>query len=225
MIWLRPAFYWIIKTLAWPVTRIYVRLGVEGAARVPRRGGCIVVANHVSYADPVVLGSACPRRIIFMVAEPIYRLLRLRWFYYMMGTIPVLPDRPDPRAMKAALKTLRDGGAVGIFPEGQRMPDGRLGEGKAGVALLAARSGAPVVPAGILGAHQVMPVGSSFPRPRRVKVLFGEPMNFPLGDGRRPPRERLDGFADQVMGAIAELVGAEAPMVAAPPDTLQRTST
>ena len=74
----RSLFYWMIRTAARPVTRLYVRLRVVGAGNIPRSGPCIVVANHSSYADAVVLGSACPRRITFMITEPIYRMLRLR---------------------------------------------------------------------------------------------------------------------------------------------------
>lgn len=199
-------FYWIIKTIAWPVTRIYVRLRVEGLHHVPATGPVMVVANHASFVDPIVLGSAFPRRITFMITRPIYKLRRLTWFYYLMGTIPVAPEIPDPGAMKSALRVLHAGGIVGIFPEGQRMPDGNLGEGKAGAALLAARTGVPVVPAAIVGAHAVMPVGAAFPRPRPVKVVFGSPIRFPAVTTRRPTREQLDVFADHMMKTISELM-------------------
>ncbi len=203
----RRCFYWTVKTIAWPVTRVWVRLGVSGRDHVPARGACIVVANHASYVDAVVLGSACPRRLRFMITGPIYRMLRLRWFYYMMGSIPVSAESPDPGALKTALRTLNSGGAVGIFPEGQRMPDGVPGSGKAGVAVLAARTGVPVVPAAILGAHRVMPVGAIFPRPRRIRVVFGAPMVFPEPASPRASREQIDAFAEQVMSEIRRLLG------------------
>jgi 1-acyl-sn-glycerol-3-phosphate acyltransferase len=202
----RPLFYWTIKTIAWPVTRVYVRLRVQGRRHVPTEGPCIVVANHASYLDAVVLGSAFPRRISFLITSPIYNMLRLRWFYYMMGAIPVAPDTPDPGALKAALRTLRRGGVVGIFPEGQRMENGQLGSGKGGVALLASRSGAPVVPAAIVGAHRAMPVGAMFPRPHPIRVVFGEPMWFRPVNGARATREQLNAFAVDVMRAIGDLM-------------------
>lgn len=206
---MKAAFYWMIKTLAWPATHGYVRMRVEGAGRVPRKGACIVVANHASYVDPAVLGSACPRRLTFMISRRIYRLLRMRWFYYMMGAIPVSPDAPDPGAMKRALRAIRRGGALGIFPEGQRMADGNLGAGKAGVALLAARTGAPVVPAAIMGAHRVMPVGAIFPRPRPIRVVFGPPMEFVAPDGGRPSRDDLQRFAELVMAQVRDLIDSQ----------------
>ncbi|MGH9867546.1 MAG: lysophospholipid acyltransferase family protein [Candidatus Polarisedimenticolia bacterium] len=202
----RASFYWTIKGLAWPVTRTYSRLRVRGLEHVPRRGACIIVANHTSYADAVVLGSACPRRISFLITAPIYRLNRLRWFYYMMGAISVSPDAADPGALKAALRTLREGRVVGIFPEGQRMGDARLGSGKAGVSLLASRGKVPVIPAAIIGAHEAMPIGSVVPRPRPIRVVFGRPLEFPATDGNRPSREQLNAFANQVMRAIAALM-------------------
>ena len=206
---LRAAFYWTIKTLAWPVTRVYVRLRVQGLGNVPMEGACIVVANHVSYVDPVVLGSAFPRRITFMISEPLYRLLRLRWFYYLMGAVPVASDDPGPASLKATLKTLKSGGVVGIFPEGQRMPNASLGEAKSGAALLAARSGAPVIPAALIGAHRVMPVGSMLPRPYRIRVVLGKPLTFPPSPGRRPSRSELDSFAGGIMKAISDLMGVD----------------
>ncbi len=211
----RAAFYWTIKTIAWPVTRAYSRLRVEGLEHVPRSGHCIVVANHASYADAVVLGSAFPRRIAFLITAPIYTMMRLKWFYYMMGAIPVAPDTADPGALKAALRTLHRGAVIGIFPEGQRVRGVVLGSGKAGVALLASRSGAPVIPAAIIGAREAMPVGSMFPRPRRIRVVFGAPLLFPRQEGVRARRDQLDAFAEQVMHAIGSLLPGEGGAVTA----------
>ncbi len=197
-------FYWFIKGLAWPILRIYLRFRRHGKDRVPAAGACIVVANHTSYLDPICLGSACPRRLRFLISEDIYRLLRLRWFYFMMGAIPLRTDGAHTRALRQALSVLRSGSAVGIFPEGQRMEDGSPGEGKMGVAFLASRSGAPVVPAAIVGAHKAMPVGTLVPRPLRVRVFFGEPIPFPAGDGKARKEDLLT-FANRVMEAIADL--------------------
>ncbi|HET9481112.1 MAG TPA: lysophospholipid acyltransferase family protein [Candidatus Polarisedimenticolia bacterium] len=202
---LRVAFYWTIRTLALPLARAYLRLRVEGRSRVPASGPCLIVANHTSYLDAAVLGASCPRRITFMITEPIYRMARMRWFYYLMGSIPVAPETPDPGALKAALRTLQQGGVLGIFPEGQRMPDGRPGEGKSGASLIAARTGAPVVPALILGAFESRPVGSLLPRPARVRVIFGEPLRFPAGAERRASRTELERFTRQLMAAIVSL--------------------
>ena len=84
------------------------------------------------------------------------------------------------------------------------MQDGRVGEGKVGVAFLASRSGAPVIPAAIVGAHKAMPVGAAWPRFCPIHVVFGSPLVFESGR-RKPSREELDRFADRVMRAITDL--------------------
>jgi len=197
-------FYWLIKATAWPLVRILFRFRREGLERVPRRGPCIVVANHTSYLDAICLGSASPRKMRFLINHEIYRMRRLRWFYYMMEAIPLRSGATDTSALRRALHVLRDMGAVAIFPEGQRMQDGRVGEGKVGVAFLAARSGAPVVPAAIIGAHRAMPVGATLPNLSPIRVVFGEPLRF-ASSSRRPAREELESFAETVMKAIAQL--------------------
>ncbi|MBI3449409.1 MAG: 1-acyl-sn-glycerol-3-phosphate acyltransferase [Acidobacteria bacterium] len=198
------AFYWSVKGLAWPVLRAYLGFRVEGASKIPAAGACIVVANHASYLDAICLGSACPRRLRFLISHDIYSLLRLRWFYSLMEAIPLKIDAADTRALRTALDVLRSGGVVGIFPEGQRMKDGELGEGKLGVGFLASRSGAPVIPGAIVGAQEAMPVGAAFPRPRRVRVVFGEPIPF-RPRGERAKKEELIEFSNSVMATIARL--------------------
>jgi len=197
-------FYWFIKGAAWPVARIYLRFRRFGVDRVPLKGACIVVGNHTSYLDAAVIGSACPRPLRFLISAEIYRMLRLRWFYYLMRAIPLRTDGGDSKALRSALHALRRGEAVGIFPEGQRMKDGRLGEGKLGVAFLAWRSGAPVIPAGIVGAHLAMPVGALFPKPLPVQVRFGEAVTFPPSEAR-PGKEALMAFANDLMRRIHDL--------------------
>lgn len=203
-------FYWVIKGLAWPIVTIYLRFRRSGKTLVPGRGACIVAANHSSYLDPAVLGSASPRKLHFLINRRIYQYPSLRWFYYMMDSVPVSTDRADLPALRRALQVLEAGGAVGVFPEGGRQKDGQLTEGKIGFAFLAARSGAVVIPAAILGAHQAMPVGSSFPRPRPVRVIFGEPMRYEGREGRAR-RSDLEAFADQVMSRISSLASASDP--------------
>jgi 1-acyl-sn-glycerol-3-phosphate acyltransferase len=202
----RP-FYWFVKGFAWPVVRIYFRFRRYGKNKVPLQGPCIVVANHASYLDAICLGSASPRRLRFLISRDIYSLLRPRWFYFMMGAIPLRTEGADTRALRLALDVLGSGGAVGIFPEGQRMKDGSIGEGKMGFAFLASRSGAPVIPAAIVGAHNAMAVGTIVPRPRRVRVFFGDPIPFRAG-GERARKEELMDFANRVMDHIAGLVEA-----------------
>jgi 1-acyl-sn-glycerol-3-phosphate acyltransferase len=198
-------FYSFVKFFFRPLVRIYLRLDTEGAERVPPRGAALIAANHSSFLDPIVLGSACPRRIHFIVLQTMYDWWRLRWFYWGMQTIPVRAEEGDPRAVKQALWRLRRGDLVGIYPEGGRSDDGRLQPPKLGAALLAAASGAPVIPARIEGAWSCWRPGTKFPLPGRVRVRFGEPLVFRQERDKRRDRAELERFSLRVMEAIARL--------------------
>ena len=121
-----------------------------------------------------------------------------------MGTVPVRAEgQQDARGVKQALRVLSSGRVLGVFPEGTRSADGRLSELRLGAAMIAALSGAPVVPAYIDGARESMPVGGRFPAPARVHVRFGRPLRFEAG-GRRD-RDALQAFAQAMLDAIRRL--------------------
>ena len=178
-------FYTTVRTLALPLLRGWLGLRVRGIEHVPASGGVLVVANHSSYLDPAVLGRACPRKLHFLIKRSVHEVRGLRWFFRGMDAIPVAAAPQDTGALRAALRVLGRGGAVGIFPEGGRSADGTLRAAQSGVGLLASRSGAVVVPAGIRGAHRAMPVGALIPRPVRVEVHFGPALTFAAGRGER----------------------------------------
>jgi 1-acyl-sn-glycerol-3-phosphate acyltransferase len=196
-------FYWFVKGLFYPFVRLYLSLTRDGVEHLPRQGAAIVVSNHVSYMDAILLGSASPRPVHFIVLQWMYDLLLLRWFYWGMGAIPVRAGS-DGRGLRRALRALQGGRMVGLFPEGTRSQDGRFGEARPGAALLAAMSRAPVVPAFIDGAATSLPVGGRFPRPARIHVRFGPPLRFPEGTSARE-REAVASFARRLEDAIREL--------------------
>ena len=198
-------FYATVRTLAWPLLRGWLRLHVRGLNHVPPTGGLLVVANHSSYLDPAVLGRACPRKLHFVIKRSVHEVRGLRWFFRGMDAIPVEAGTRDTGALRAALRLLDRGQAVGIFPEGGRSGDGTLRAAQTGVGLLASRSGAVVVPAGIRGAHRAMPVGALVPRPVRVEVHFGPALTFPAIDGVRPDLELVTG---RIMDEVQRLSAA-----------------
>jgi 1-acyl-sn-glycerol-3-phosphate acyltransferase len=201
------SFYGAVRSLFLPAGRWYFRMEVEGIENVPRTGAVIVAANHVSWLDPAVLGSACPRPIRFLIARSVYGAPWARWFYAGMKAIPVENGDRDPRSLRAALRALARGEVVGVFPEGQGL-DGTGGprRPKPGATLLAALSGAPFVPVCLEGTLQAWPPGSRFPRPGRVRVRFGP--SFRQWSGRaRPDRAELDGLAQDLMTRINRLGG------------------
>ncbi len=198
-------FYAYVKLFFRPLVRIYLRLATEGAGNVPASGPAVIAANHASFLDPIVLGSACPRPIHFIVLQSMHDWWRLRWFYWGMETIPVRADEADPRAVKQALSRLRKGGLVGIFPEGGRSKNGVLRPARPGAAFLAAALGVPVVPAHIEGAWAAWRPGTWFPVPRRVRVRFGKAVRFEGGRNGRRNREAMEDFSRRLMEAIAAL--------------------
>jgi len=198
-------FYRFVKAIFYPFVRLYLGLTRDGLEHLPRRGPAIVVCNHASYMDAILLGSASPRPIHFIVLRWMYDLMLLRWFYWGMGTIPVGSAGRDSRAIRRSMAMLSAGRLLGIFPEGRRSEDGALGETRPGAALIAALSGAPVVPAYIDGARESMPVGGRFPAPARVHVRFGPALRFAPGAEGRRDRGALDRFASEVEAAIRRL--------------------
>ena len=138
----------------------------------------ILASNHTSYLDPVILQTAVPRRITYLMNEVYYRIRVLNWFFRRMGCIPVRVSGSQLAAIRAGIEALRTRGVIAIFPEGGRSPDGRLRKGFPGVATLARRTGALVIPVAISGAFEALPRGARMIRPARLRVRFGRALDF-----------------------------------------------
>jgi len=129
------------------------------------------VANHPSALDPLLLAAALPRRGLFIAAAEFLQLPAVGWAMRAYGVIPVRRGQTDLSVIKEAIAALEAGALVVIFPEGRVSPRGA--EAKAGAGLLAARTGAPIVPAAVVGSARALPLGAVIPRPTRVRVRFG----------------------------------------------------
>jgi len=208
--------------LSWPFRKFYFRMAISGLENLPRKGPAIVVANHASYLDAGVLGSALPRKIHFVVLTRMFNLKRLRWFYVGMQTIPVDPGAGQRGPIRQCLEVLGRGEVVGIFPEGSRSPDGRLGDAQEGAALLAKRSGAPVVPVGVQGAFEAFPRGVWLPRPRKIRMRVGKALRFDdtMVKGGSS-RDALRLFTSQMMTAIEDLMAADKSQVLQAPEEVR----
>jgi len=199
-------WYRVIKAVTTPPYRALVRVAVEGHQHVPRAGGVIVAANHVSFFDSVVLLNSIPRRSFFIGKAEYLDSWATRRIFPAMGLIPI--DRDQARQAMATLETaaavLRRGDPLAIYPEGTRSRDGLLHRGHTGVAQLALMSGAPIVPVGLIGTDKIQPIGARFPRPfKRATVRFGEPLD-PAAYGGSSRRRRQLLTAD-LMEAIRRL--------------------
>jgi len=208
--------YAFLRTTLGPALRAAVRLRTEGAENVPVSGPVLLASNHLSITDSTFLPLAVPRPVTFMAKAEYFtgRTLLGRLtsrFMAASGQVPV--QRDDQRAAVASLDTcltvLRQGGVFCIYPEGTRSPDGRLYRGRTGVAWLALRSGAPVVPVAMSGTDRVLPPGRTVPRPATVRVTFGEPVELSALGGDPGCARSRRAVTDAITAAIAEISGQE----------------
>lgn len=212
----RPGFaYWLGRTLLIPIVRLYYRPIVRGAKNVPRHGAVILASNHQSFVDSIVIPVLAPRPVRFLAKDSYFtgRGVKGRLsaaFFRSIGAVPV--ERGAGQAAQAALDTgktlLEDDNAFALYPEGTRSLDGRLYRGRTGVAWLALTTGAKVVPVGLIGTDELLPVGAKRPRRVRVTVSFGEPIDVSVHGPATSGRARRHA-TDQIMDAIAELSGQE----------------
>jgi 1-acyl-sn-glycerol-3-phosphate acyltransferase len=206
-----PALYQILRGGCGPMLRSMFGLEVTGLERLPAEGPFILAANHHNYLDAVVLGVAVPRPIHFLVMPRVFHASPLHpSFHRRVGSIPVNLERPDPGAIKRTLRVLEDGGVVGIFPEGPFSREGRLVSGQPGVAMIALRSGVPVVPAAISGTYEAL-AGRRFylPRSYPLAVRFGQPLHFHQTRRRRANQANREEITRRIMSHIAALLDAD----------------
>jgi len=182
-------------------------LRVEGLDHLPSGRPYIIAANHHNYLDGIVLAVTVPAPISFLVMPRVYRATPLHpLFHRHIGSIPIRLDKPDVGALRRALQILEAGRVVGIFPEGPFSLRGRLEPGLPGVALLALRSGAPVVPAGIQGTYEaLMDRRFYIPRGYPLRVRFGLPRRFSANESLDGQTARA-GVTARVMDDIAALL-------------------
>jgi len=199
--------YQSLKIVISLLFKIFYRLKVEGLENLPQEGRFILASNHSSYFDPLAIGvAALPRRINFMVLRVYYDPWPARWFFKAASSFPVDESKPDVGAFRHALKVLRRGGILGIFPEGGRSKDGRLKEGKLGAALLASKAGVPILPAAVIGAFEAFPPGALFPKLGSIRVRFGPPITLGNYSDKRVDGERLKLVTKRMMSAIGKLM-------------------
>lgn len=200
----RIRFWW---RLTWIYCRLWFRLRCEGGCTVPREGPAIVVANHTCSIDPLLLTACTPWRLIgFMVAHEFYHVPIAMRLMRMIGCIPVRRESQDTEATRRALRHLKQGKVLGIFIEGgirgpleERIP-------KEGAAMLAARTGAVIVPAHISGTHYSDRVVAPFFRRHRAVVRFGTPINVKtLTHSEKPDRAELREITSAIYARIHEL--------------------
>ena len=198
-----PVFY---KMFKWAVVRpllyLFYQERIYGAENVPLTGNLIVVSNHASDFDPLILGSCMGRPVAFMAKEELFELPVISQAIVAFGAYPVKRGAGDRAAIRSAIASINKGWATGIFLQGTRTLDGRVTEPKLGAAMIAAKTHAPFLPVSIWGTESIFPKGAKFPK------LF-QPVTVRIGELIPPPkssdRATLEAFTQKCADAINTL--------------------
>ena len=141
---------YLLRFIAWAASRLVYRFKVSGDEHIPVQGAAVLVCNHVSFVDAVLLMAASPRPIYFVMDQRIFRVPLLGWLFRLAKAIPIASRKEHPQACEAAFaaasRVLRGGDLLAIFPEGSITRDGRLQAFKAGIMKILERDPVPVVP-------------------------------------------------------------------------------
>ncbi|MFD4182031.1 lysophospholipid acyltransferase family protein [Rhodococcus sp. NPDC058514] len=210
-------WYWLFKyILLGPILALLGRPTIEGAEHIPTNGPAILASNHQAVMDSFYLPLRSPRRITFLAKSEYFTGTGLkgrfqRWFFSAVGQVPIDRTGADAAqdALNAGMRVLGDGKLLGIYPEGTRSPDGRLFKGKTGMARMALQSGVPVIPVAMIGTDKLNPIGSRFPRPTKIVIKVGEPIDFSRFNGMGGNRFVERAVTDEVMYKLMELSGQE----------------
>jgi 1-acyl-sn-glycerol-3-phosphate acyltransferase len=204
--------YAVLRPLTAFFMRLYWRVEARGVHHVPDTGAVLLVANHSSLADPpLIAGLIRRRRVSFLAKAELFRLPLFGRLIRALGANPVRREGGDPAALRTALRVLDSEGALLVFPEGTRGPEGTLRPGKPGAGMLAALSQAAVVPVYVSGSGRAWPRGRRWPRPTKVTVTFGPPIRFEGRPGAPRTKESYQAASQAMMAAIARLKDAGEP--------------
>ena len=186
--------YSFAKTVVFSALKPLYRFEVIGTEHFPKDGGILLCSNHINALDPPVVGILAPRPVHFMAKAELFKVPLLKGILPGVNAFPVKRGLSDRDALRTAIKLLKEGEVVGLFPEGTRSKDGTLGKGFSGAGFFALRGEANVVPCAIIGPYKPF---------KKLKVVYGEPIDI------APYRERkasADEVTEKIMEKIAELL-------------------
>lgn len=196
-------WYLLGYSLSKAIAKTFFHYRVIGAENMIEEGPCIIAANHCSYLDPPLVGVACQRAIHYLARKSLLDIPVLGPILPQLNVIPVDQKNADRSALMGAIRVVRNGGAVLIFPEGTRSLDGTLQPAQAGIGMIAAKTGAPVVPVKILGSFKALPRDKLIPRIVSIQVRIGERLDF--SETELQNRKIYKDYSKRILTAISEL--------------------
>ena len=180
-------------------------LKVYGTENVPKTGGIIIASNHISYLDPPIVGAALPRIATFLARKGLFEVPVLGWMI-KRSAFPIDRDNPKPSSIKEAVRRVKKGEAIVLFPEGKRSETGALLEARRGVDVIAKISKAAIVPTLLIGSDKALPLKAKWIKRANISVVFGKPIYYNTqrkSDGTNGKGQ--DNIGETIMTAIDEL--------------------
>src|SRR5215218_5429440 len=188
---------WFWYALLWcpcyAISQVWFQFRFQGKGFVPMEGPVLLVSNHQSNLDPVLVGIACPRQLKYLARQGLFFWPFSLWIR-SLGAVPIDRERGAIGGIRTTLELLKQQNAVLVFPEGSRTADGKLDVMLPGFSLLARKSGATIVPVGIVGAFEALRRGAIVPRPNAIRLAFGPPIS----------KEQAAQFSDEQLTRLVE---------------------
>jgi len=198
--------YRSIQVIVASLWRSLAGLTVTGTENIPRTGPFILVANHQSVIDPILVQAVCPRALNTMAQSTQFGAPVLGRIMAYLHSFPVRRFQIDPQAVRIALRRLQQGQGVCVYPEGERSWDGALQPFRLGTLRLILKAGVPVVPCGIRGTYEAWPRWDRRLALGPVSITFGEAIEFPALHARADRERALESAADTIAAAISQLI-------------------
>ena len=167
-----------------PVLHLYFHGRIYGAENVPLDRPFVVASNHASNFDPPIVSCAVKRPVSFMAKEELFGIPGFKQAIELYGAYPVKRAASDRSAIRAAVRSLENGWATGVFLQGTRTADGRITAPKLGAAMIAAKAGVPILPVSLWGTQAVLKKGSTIPRPAPITIRVGKLIDAPASTRR-----------------------------------------
>ena len=174
---LRPNWLWLtIRFFLTPFFKVWLRYEVRGLEKIPASGGALLLLNHQSHLDPLLVQSGMSRPVSWLARDSLFHIPVIGWILKGTYVLPIDRESAGASSIRKAVQYMQFGFMLGMFPEGTRTRDGSVGEFKPGFVALIRRGNVPVYPVGVAGSFDAFPRNAWFIRPKRVRIVFSDPL-------------------------------------------------